>query len=85
MNAKKGAMKWTHRFMMLSTILSIIGMALIIYWYYNIIYNIKNVGDGYLFSAIALFVLFFVIMFTCMINSYVRGCYKTAFAISYLM
>ncbi len=84
-NCKKGSVKWTHRFMMFATILSIIGMILIIYWTYNIIYKNHDVGIDYLYSAISMFVIFFIIMFACMINAYLKGCYKTAFAISYLI
>ncbi len=84
-NCKKGSMKWTHRFMMFATILSIIGMALVVYWAYNIAYKNHDVGSDFLYGGVSMFVMFFAIMFVCMVNAYLKGCYKTAFAISYLI
>ena len=78
-NCPKGYMKWTHRLMLLSSLLVIIGIILIIYGY---IYdqNFTNIWIG-----CAMLILSILIMLGSMANAYMRGCYKTAFAIWMMM
>ncbi len=78
-SCNKGAMKWTHRFMMIGFLLFLIGMCLILY---TVLYDTNNLNM--LYTGIALCVFFVLIWFVCMINAYIKGCYKTAYAISFL-
>ncbi len=70
-NCPKGAMKWTHRFMILSIIVCFIGIGVIVY-------SIISDNSKLLYSGLALCGLYVLIMLVAAANAYNKKCYKTA-------
>jgi hypothetical protein len=68
-------MKWTHRIIMLSTLLLIIGLGLVIYGFMHDS-NQTAISAGY-----ALMAIYTIAIFLSMINAFRLGCYKTVFAL----